>query len=88
MQTIRITSSGHLTSCERVNYNNTAVIYDIVDIDMLDIDFSQVRIFVWRGKHKPSLAKPCPACERALRDLGIKRVFYTGNDSFVNEVYT
>ena len=56
-------------------------------IKYLDINFSKVRIFVWRGKHKPQLSRPCAACERALRDLGIKHVFYTGNDSFIEETY-
>ena len=56
-------------------------------IKYLDIDFSQVRIFVWRGQNTPMLSKPCKACEKAIRDLGIKRVFYTGNNSYIEEVY-
>ena len=56
-------------------------------IRYLDIDFSQVRLFVWRGKHTPRLARPCAACERAIRDLGIRKVFYTGNDSYIEEIY-
>lgn len=56
-------------------------------IKYLDIDFSQVRIFVWRGIDKPRLSKPCAACEKALRDLGIRKVFYTGNDSYIEEIY-
>jgi deoxycytidylate deaminase len=60
----------------------------VVDkIKYLDIDFSKVRIYVWRGKDVPLLSKPCVACERALRDLGIRRVFYTGNNSFIEEHY-
>lgn len=56
-------------------------------IKYLDIDFSQVRLFVWRGKNKPMISKPCVACETALRDLGIKRVFYTGDNSYIEEYY-
>lgn len=56
-------------------------------IKYLDIDFSQVRLFVWRGKDVPMTSKPCAACEKAIRDLGIRRVFYTGNDSYIEEVY-
>ena len=56
-------------------------------IRYLDIDFSRVKLFIWRGKHSPLLSKPCAACERAIRDLGINKVFYTGNNSFVNETY-
>ncbi len=56
-------------------------------IKYLDIDFSQVKIFVWRGQDFPELSKPCKACERALRDLGIRKVFYTGNNSYISETY-
>lgn len=56
-------------------------------IRYLDIDFSKVRVFVWRGTSTPQISKPCAACERALRDLGIRKVFYTGNDSYIEEVY-
>lgn len=56
-------------------------------IKYLDINFSKLKVFVWRGKQSPRISKPCPACERALRDLGIKHVFYTGNDSYIEETY-
>ena len=56
-------------------------------IKYLDIDFSQVRMFIWRGEDKPQISKPCAACEKAIRDLGIKRVFYTGHNSYVEEYY-
>jgi deoxycytidylate deaminase len=59
----------------------------VTKIKYLDIDFSQVRIFVWRGQDFPELSKPCKACERALRDLGIRKVFYTGNNSYISETY-
>jgi deoxycytidylate deaminase len=56
-------------------------------IKYLDIDFSQVRIFVWRGQDFPELSKPCKACEKAMRDLGIRKVFYTGANSYISEIY-
>lgn len=56
-------------------------------IRYLDIDFNKVRIFVWRGNQSPQLSKPCAACEKALRDLGIKKIFYTGNNSYIAETY-
>jgi deoxycytidylate deaminase len=59
----------------------------VTKIKYLDIDFSQVRIFVWRGQDVPELSKPCKACERAMRDLGIRKVFYTGNNSYISETY-
>ena len=56
-------------------------------IKYLDIDFSRVKIYVSRGKDMPMKAKPCKACENALRDLGIKKVNYTGDNSYVYERY-
>ena len=56
-------------------------------IKYLDIDFSKVKVFVWRGKHEPRLSKPCAACEKALRDLGIRHVYYTGTNSYIEETY-
>lgn len=56
-------------------------------IKYLDVDFSQVRIFVWRGHKTPMLSKPCKACEKAMRDLGIRKVFYTGANSYISEIY-
>lgn len=53
----------------------------------LDIDFSKVKIYIYRGKDMPRLSKPCASCERALKDLGIKKVYYTGNGSYIFEKY-
>jgi deoxycytidylate deaminase len=59
----------------------------VTKIAHLDIDFSQVDIYIWRGDDVPQLSRPCAACEAALRELGIKRVFYTGNNSYIKEIY-
>lgn len=56
-------------------------------IRYLDVDFSQVKIYIWRGQQSPRLSKPCQACEQALRDLGIRHVYYTGNNSYIEEHY-
>lgn len=53
----------------------------------LDINFSQVKIYVHRGNGKLLLSRPCPACERALRDIGIKKIYYTGYNSYISERY-
>lgn len=59
------------------------------DYDIKEIDFSRVSIFIYRDKKTGclGLAKPCPACEMAIRSLGIKNIFYTGEDSIVHEIY-
>lgn len=86
-------TQAHYNSLERgfdgYYYNSTihAEMMVINKIKYLDINFSKVKLFVWRGKQGPRMSRPCAACERALRDLGIKHIFYTGNDSFIEETY-
>lgn len=48
----------------------------------LDIDWSKVSIYIYR-EHKDgsyALAKPCPACQKALEERGIKKIYYTTED--------
>lgn len=49
----------------------------------------QLSILVYRetavGEY--AMARPCPACEKALRDYGIKHIYYTGNKSVCYEQY-
>ena len=56
-------------------------------IKYLDIDFGKIKFFVWRGREEPQISKPCAACEKAMRDLGICHVYYTGNNSYIKESY-
>lgn len=59
----------------------------ISKIRYLDINFSEVEIYVYRETKggRKALARPCAACTKALRDLGIKKVFYTTNDGYCEE---
>lgn len=54
-----------------------------------DIDFSKVSLYIYREfKHGGlAMAKPCPSCEQLIRDLGIKKIYYTGNDSYISETF-
>jgi deoxycytidylate deaminase len=56
-------------------------------ISKLDVDFSKVTLFVYRQlKMTPyGMARPCQACMNAIKDLGIKNIFYTSNDGYVRE---
>lgn len=58
-------------------------------IKNLDIDFNKVKLFVYREDDKKNIriCKPCGACERAIRDLGIKMVYYTDTNKYVREEY-
>lgn len=46
-----------------------------------EVDFSKAKIYVYRiAVGKPNgygLSKPCPACLNAIKDLGIKDIYYT-----------
>lgn len=52
------------------------------------INWSKTELYIYR-EHKDggiSCAKPCEACSALIRDLGIKRIYYTDWDgSFVKE---
>lgn len=52
-----------------------------------DIDFSKVYLYIYR-EHKDgtlALARPCPACMALINELGIKKIYYTGNNSYISE---
>lgn len=54
-----------------------------------NVDPKNLAILVYR-EHKNgvvALARPCPACEQALRDFGITDIYYTGNNSMCYEKY-
>lgn len=53
-------------------------------IKNLDINFSKVKLYIYRiRKDQPfGLARPCPSCMAAIKDLGIKEIYYTTNDGY------
>ena len=59
----------------------------INQIKHLDINFSKVKLYIYRiRKDQPfGLARPCPSCMAAIKDLGIKHIYYTTNDGFAYE---
>lgn len=50
----------------------------LIDTKDMDIDWSKTSIFIYR-EHKgiQRMCKPCPSCEKALKDRGIKHIYYT-----------
>lgn len=53
------------------------------------IDFSKVALYVYREYKNGELAmaRPCKACERLIKTLGIKKVYYTHENKYVFECY-
>lgn len=56
-------------------------------IKHLDINFSKVKLYIYRiRKNQPfGMARPCPSCMAAIRDLGVRNIFYTTNDGYAHE---
>ena len=59
----------------------------INSIRNLDINFTKVKLYIYRiRKDQPfGLSRPCPSCMAAIKDLGIKDIYYTTNDGYVYE---
>lgn len=52
-----------------------------------DIDFSNVTLYIYREYKSGdlALARPCASCEALIKSLGIRNIYYTGNNSYINE---
>lgn len=60
----------------------------LLKIKDLDLKWNKVDIYISRPlKSRPyGLAKPCKACEKLIKDLGIEKIHYTSdNNSFITE---
>jgi deoxycytidylate deaminase len=52
-----------------------------------NVDLSNASIFVYRKhkNHRLACARPCKSCMNLIKDVGIKRVFYTTEDGYARE---
>ena len=75
----------YMAEANFANTNSThAEMACLSKIRYLDIDFNKVKLCVYR-EHKngiKALARPCPACQKMIKDMGIKEVWYTTENSF------
>lgn len=64
-----------------------AEIHCINSIRNMDINFSKVKLYIYRTrKDRPhGIARPCPSCMAAIKDIGIRNIYYTTDDGFVYE---
>lgn len=53
----------------------------------LNINFAKVKLYIYRiRKDQPfGLSRPCPSCMAAIKDLGIRDIYYTTNDGYSYE---
>ena len=59
----------------------------ISSIRHLDINFSKVKLYVYRTRcdQEYGIARPCPSCMAAIKDLGIRHIYYTTNNGYAYE---
>lgn len=61
-----------------------AAIHSIPYTVGINVDWSQVKLYVYRICHGKRLgygcAKPCPACTAAIKDLGVKHIYFTDDE--------
>ena len=52
-----------------------------------DIDFKNVELYIFRRYKNGdlALARPCPSCMALIRSLGIRHLYYTGSNIYINE---
>ncbi len=57
-------------------------------IKYLDIDFSKVKIYVYREfkDGRTANSRPCPACMAMIHSYGIRTILYTTTDGYCEEV--
>lgn len=59
----------------------------INSIRHLDVNFQKVKLYIYRILiNKPcGLSRPCPSCMAAIKDLGIRNIYYTTDDGYAYE---
>jgi deoxycytidylate deaminase len=56
-------------------------------VKYLDIDFSKSTLYVYReyANGNKAMARPCPACMKYIKELGIKHICYSTSDGIAEE---
>ena len=55
----------------------------LIDSKDMDVDWSKVSLFVYRESgNKTRICRPCLSCEKALKDRGIKNIYYTSEKGY------
>lgn len=64
-----------------------AEIHCLNAIRNLNINFSKVKLYIYRIRKDQDfgLSRPCASCMAAIKDLGIRQIYYTTNEGYVYE---
>lgn len=59
----------------------------INQIKHYNINFAKVKLYIYRIRNDQpyGMSRPCPSCMAAIKDIGIKDIYYTTNDGYVHE---
>ena len=58
----------------------------LLSIKELDTDFSKVKLYIEDRSGHLALSRPCKACMRAIKDLGVKEINYTAYEGYGKEI--
>lgn len=53
-----------------------------------NLQWNKVKLYIYRERldGRKGMSRPCPACMAAIKQLGIREVFYSTNDGYANEL--
>lgn len=56
-------------------------------INKNDINWKKCKLYVYRELKNGELgnSRPCPSCQKLIKSLGIKNIFYTSPDGYIEE---
>lgn len=59
----------------------------INSIRHMDIQFSKVKLYIYRirSDQPHGISRPCPSCMAAIKDLGIRNIYYTTDSGYAYE---
>ena len=54
-----------------------------------NVEWNKVKLYIYREfkDGTKALAKPCASCQRLIKELGIKKIYYTTNDGYIQEIF-
>ena len=54
-----------------------------------NIEWSKVKLYIYRELKDGSkaLSRPCKSCQKLIRELGIKKIWYTTKDGYIQEIF-
>lgn len=79
-------TNGRLFDVDKMNNGIHAEMSILINTRHLNIDYNKCKLFVYSETKNENtrLSKPCNACYKALKDNGIKYIYYTNNNNGYN----